>query len=271
MVLRSVKNWLTILILALVALAMIVAWAYVVPPLANRLDQQKLVDQRGNAKLISDTVIGFLNDPSARGSLETTISLLGQRLTARVVVITKSMAAVYDTQGTTDPIATDDYPMIKRALTSARVVQGVVVTQVGRYAATAVPIPPVGTVQYVVLVIAPLRDVDNAVEAVQHQLLRATLFALLISLALGYLTGASANDASGNFAILDNIQALKYIQQNIAPIRCATRSASWRRPLTSWPTDSGAPSPRWSTNAIASRCCSTTSVKASSACRPKAW
>ena len=69
MVLRSVKNWLTILILALVALAMIVAWAYVVPPLANRLDQQKLVDQRGNAKLISDTVIGFLNDPSARGSL----------------------------------------------------------------------------------------------------------------------------------------------------------------------------------------------------------
>ena len=187
MVLRSVKNWLTILILALVALAMIVAWAYVVPPLANRLDQQKLVDQRGNAKLISDTVIGFLNDPSARGSLETTISLLGQRLTARVVVITKSMAAVYDTQGTTDPIATDDYPMIKRALTSARVVQGVVVTQVGRYAATAVPIPPVGTVQYVVLVIAPLRDVDNAVEAVQHQLLRATLFALLISLALGYL------------------------------------------------------------------------------------
>jgi signal transduction histidine kinase len=187
MVLRSVKNWLTILILALVALAMIVAWAYVVPPLANRLDQQKLVDQRGNAKLISDTVIGFLNDPSARGSLETTISLLGQRLTARVVVITKNMAAVYDTQGTTDPIATDDYPMIKRALTSARVVQGVVVTPAGRYAATAVPIPPVGTVQYVVLVIAPLRDVDNAVEAVQHQLLRATLFALLISLALGYL------------------------------------------------------------------------------------
>jgi two-component system sensor histidine kinase VicK len=187
MVLRSVKNWLTILILALVALAMIVAWAYVVPPLANRLDHQKLVDQRGNAKLISDTVIGFLNDPSARGSLETTISLLGQRLTARVVVITKNMAEAYDTQGTTDPIAINKYPMIRQALTSTRVVQGVVVTSSGRYAATAVPIPPVGTVQYVVLVIAPLRDVDNAVEAVQHQLLRATLLALLISLALGYL------------------------------------------------------------------------------------
>jgi signal transduction histidine kinase len=187
MVLRSVKNWLTLLILGLVALAMIVAWAYVVPPLADRLDKQKLVEQRGNATLISDTFSQWLIlNPSDRASLLYTIRRLGQRLTARVVVINRNLGVGYDTQGP-DSIVVNDYPMIKHAATSARVVQGVVVTPTGRYAATAVPIPQVGTVEYVVLVIAPLKDVDNAVDAVQEQLLRATLLALLVSLALGYL------------------------------------------------------------------------------------
>src|SRR5665648_557955 len=66
---RSVKNWLTILILALVALAMIVAWAYVVPPLANRLDQQKLVDQKSTAQLINTTVEFYLRYDLATASL----------------------------------------------------------------------------------------------------------------------------------------------------------------------------------------------------------
>ena len=43
---RSVKNWLTLLIVALVALAMLVAWVYVVPPLQGRLTDQKLADAR---------------------------------------------------------------------------------------------------------------------------------------------------------------------------------------------------------------------------------
>jgi signal transduction histidine kinase len=191
---RSVKNWLTILILGLVALAMVVAWAYVVPPLADRLDQQKLVDQRGNAKLISDTLTQWIYYDSSTGETVTTnetalvrnIGLLGMRLTSRVVVLTRGMVKRYDTQGT-DPIDVGDYPMIEKALTSARVVQGVVVTATGRYAATAVPLVANGTVAGVVLVIAPLRDVDAAVAAVQRQLFFATVLALGISLLLGYL------------------------------------------------------------------------------------
>src|SRR5665647_537054 len=180
---RSVKNWLTILILALVALAMLVAYIYVVPPLTNRLDQQKLVEQRGSAKLISETLSTFLND---RPTLEGTIGLLGQRLTARVVVYTRNLAPNYDTQGT-DPVDIGDYPMIEQALTSARVAQGVVITPTGRYAATAVPLVAFGSVEFVVLVIAPLRDVDAAVAAVQRQLLFAAVLALGVSLLLGYL------------------------------------------------------------------------------------
>ena len=184
---RSVKNWLTILILALVALAMIVAWAYVVPPLANRLDQLKLVDQRGNAKLTSDTVIQWIAD---RASLEYWVGRLSMRLNARVVVLTGNQVVRYDTLGA-GPADVGDYPMIAEALTSAKVVQGVVKTRAGRFAATAVPLvaPNVGqgTVVGVVLVIAPLNDVDAAVAAVQRQLFFATVLALGISLLLGYM------------------------------------------------------------------------------------
>ena len=72
MLFRSVKNWLTLLILALVALAMAVAWVYVVPPLLDRLDQQKLMDQRGNAKLVSDTVTQWRQ--LRRGNRQTVIT-----------------------------------------------------------------------------------------------------------------------------------------------------------------------------------------------------
>ncbi len=52
---RSVKNWLTVLILLLVALAMLVAYIYVVPPLTSRLEQQKLKDQACSTRVRSAT------------------------------------------------------------------------------------------------------------------------------------------------------------------------------------------------------------------------
>jgi signal transduction histidine kinase len=195
MLFRSVKNWLTVLILALVALAMLVAWVYVVPPLANRLDQQKLADQLGNASVISDTVsqwITFIDGRTGTSdavSLQRTMTGLGQRLGARVLVLTRNQVALYDTNGP-NPTDVGDFPMIQAALDTAKPVQGVVTTAGGRYAATAVPLLALSdskTVAGEVLVVASLRDVDKAVAAVQRQLLLATILALAISLLLGYL------------------------------------------------------------------------------------
>lgn len=193
--LRSVKYWLTLLILGLVALAMLVAWAYVVPPLRGRLDQQKLVDQRGNAKVISDTVSAFVTyyPPTGETSignlsaLESTVGRLGMRLNARVAVLTRNQVVRYDTGGL-GAFDVGDYPMIDEALARGVVVQGVTTTAAGRFASTAVPlVTEEGTVAGVVLVAAPLGDVDQAVDAVQRQLLFATLLALGISLVLGSL------------------------------------------------------------------------------------
>src|SRR5664280_420973 len=107
MLFRSVKSWLTVLILALVALAMLVAWVYVVPPLANRLDRQKLTDQRLSASVISSTVansgVYYLGNRSMGVSNEAllarTVTVIGMQFNARVVLITMNQAIRQDSGG----------------------------------------------------------------------------------------------------------------------------------------------------------------------------
>ena len=191
---RSVKNWLTLLIVALVALAMMVAWVYVIPPLSGRLVEQKLVDARGNARLISETVSQWIAYNARTGqlfvvdenSLDRTVSTIANRLGGRVIVYTRNLVPRNDSGGQ-DPLDVADYPMLERAVRQGRVAQGTVTTPNGRVAATAVPLVLGRTVVAVVLVISSLEDVDNAVDAVQRQLLLATGLALGISLLLGYM------------------------------------------------------------------------------------
>jgi signal transduction histidine kinase len=193
----SVKNWLTLLIVALVALAMLVAWAYVVPPLQGRLTDQKLSEAKSNAQLLSNTLAPSLGYDSAaqqatirdRNALLGTLSLLSSRFSGRVLVYRRSQVLLASSSSQASPDV-GDYPMLGEAIRTGRVTQGTVTTTNGRVAATAVPLFPQSggrKVVAAVMVISPLRDVDNAVAAVQRQLLFATLLALGISLILGYM------------------------------------------------------------------------------------
>ncbi len=194
---RSVKNWLTLLVVALVALAMMVAWIYVVPPLRGSLVDQKLADQRLNARLISETVSQWIRYDSASGELSVsdeealglTVSRIAARLGGRVIVYTRDLVPRKDS-GSQDPLEVPAYPMLGRAVARGEVSQGTVTTASGRVAATAVPLFSKNTgktVLAVVLVISSLEDVDNAVDAVQRQFLFATVLALGLSLLLGYM------------------------------------------------------------------------------------
>jgi two-component system sensor histidine kinase VicK len=196
----SVKNWLTLLIGALVALAMLVAWAYVIPPLQGRLTDQKLSDARGNARLVSDTLTakgrGLLGyDPATnhvsitdRNAVTQTLSIISNKYGGRATIFTQGLVPLISSSNQVSPDVAD-YPMLAEAVDNGRVVQGTVTTSGGRVAATAVPLFPPNSDQAVaaVLVISSLNDVDNAVAAVQRQLLFATGLALVISLVLGYL------------------------------------------------------------------------------------
>jgi signal transduction histidine kinase len=194
---RSVKNWLTLLIVALVALAMLVAWVYVVPPLRGRLVEQKLADVRLNAGLISQTVSQWINYDSSSNqlivnnpeALDITVSTLAARVGGRVIVYTRNLVPRKDS-GSQDPLDVANYPMLEDAVRQGRVTQGTVTTERGPVAATAVPLysPTTGrTVVAAVLVISSLEDVNNAVDAMQRQLLFASMLALGISLILGYM------------------------------------------------------------------------------------
>jgi signal transduction histidine kinase len=195
----SVKNWLTLLIVALVALAMLVAWVYVVPPLQGRLTTQKLTDARGSARLVSETLTapGLLGYDHASGrvtvtdvdAVTSTLNSISNKFSGRATIYTRGLVPVLDSSNQVAP-DTADYPMLAEAVSTGKVAQGTVTTSAGRVAATAVPLftqslgrKPAAAV----LVISSLKDVDNAVAAVQRQLLLATLLALGISLILGYM------------------------------------------------------------------------------------
>ncbi len=202
MLFSSVKNWLTLLIVALVTLAMLVAWLYVVPPLADRLDEQKLNDMQVNVGLISETVETFVrfNEDTGvtvipdEGSLETNVRLLSMKLNARTVVLDGDLQPITTTTGL-DPFNVRSYRMLSDAVSKKRASQGIVLTPAGRFAVTAVPligdVPEIPLSQRpvagVVLVAAPLTDVDKAVTAVQRALLLASGFATVLSIVLGYL------------------------------------------------------------------------------------
>jgi signal transduction histidine kinase len=193
----SVKNWLTLLIVVVVAFAMLVAWVYVVPPLRGRLVEQKLADARANAQVISDTLtrwMGYdretlrltINDDDA---LQRTLSALSTRLGGRTLVYTRNQVLMKDSGNQASPDVAE-FPMLAQAIDTGRPAQGTVTTQGRQVAATAVPLFPERgpkTVLAAVLVISSLNDVDNAVNAVQRQLLFATLLALATSLLLGYM------------------------------------------------------------------------------------
>lgn len=193
----SVKNWLTLLIVVVVAFAMLVAWVYVIPPLQGRLTEQKLDDARGNAQIIgnvlapwmgydADTLQPLIRKPE---ELQDTLGMLSTRFAGRALVYTRNQGLMADSSSQASPDVAD-YPMLAEAIATGRVAQGTVTTETGRVAATAVPLFPQDgrrVVLAAVLVISSLKDVDNAVNAVQRQLLFATLLALATSLLLGYM------------------------------------------------------------------------------------
>ena len=194
---RSVKNWLTLLIVIVVAFAMLTAWVYVVPPLRGRLVEQKLGEASASAQQIADTLVQFLSYDSTTGlptitdrnSLLRALGIISSRFSGRAMVFTRNQVLLADSSGQASPDVAD-YPMIPQAIRTGRVAQGTVTTTNGRVAATAVPLFPQngsGAVVAAVLVTASLRDVDNAVNAVQRQLLFATVLALGTSLLLGYM------------------------------------------------------------------------------------
>jgi len=193
--LRSVKNWLTLLFVAIVGVAALVTYAYTVPSLNHRLTDQKLADMRSTTNIVSNTVPAWLQVYDGHLQADTRdlllqIRTMDDRWGVHVVVVDayRDVPIADSRPGTTFKVT--DYPMIKQAISSRKVAQGTVDIQGRPYAVTAMPVAvedqPANIVA-VVVTSASLADAEKAVHLVEHQIRLATAIALLVSLAAGYL------------------------------------------------------------------------------------
>jgi signal transduction histidine kinase len=200
--LRSVKNWLTLLFVAIAGLASLVVWLYVVPSLDSRLVSQKLVDMRANVDLISSAIYQVMGETQVGqtrqieipypNELARFVGQTGQKMNARVVVVQASNLVKVPNADSRPQVVfkASDYPMLATAISTGSVEQGTVTIADEKYAVTAVPLPSrIDPTQYmaVVLVAASLHDVEASVSAVERQILRASALAIAVSLLIGYL------------------------------------------------------------------------------------
>ena len=192
--LRSVKNWLTLLLLAVVLVDIGLVYLYVVPPLADRLAQDKLKTLETSAETIKRTFSNEVNsNPVALnvGNLYTQAYVYDSTLNARIVIFNVGSAPLEQIVDSRrgQALEPSDYPKIMNAAQTGTT--QVTIESIGgsRYAVAAIPIQYISypTVAYVVLISAPLTDVNAAVNAVRRQILLAGAIALAFTLVAGYL------------------------------------------------------------------------------------
>jgi signal transduction histidine kinase len=190
----SVKNWLTVLFVAVVVLGIALAYAYVVPGLESRLVHQKLNDLAGNSGLV-ETVLSSQLASQGDYNLLSAARVIDSRLNARIVIIDdETKQAIVDSRAG-QPLDTTKYPVIAAAIRSTHTTVAATTVDGVRYATSAVPV----SVQYdtsgglpavrpaVVLVSTPLTDLQRAVQSVQNQILSAGLIAIVATVIAGYL------------------------------------------------------------------------------------
>jgi signal transduction histidine kinase len=196
---RSVTYWLTLLFLLLIGIASAVSWVWVVPPLRDRLVQQKLDSLTAAATSSFSThiagAVGFGNEvlwdylSIPRG---VSVPTVDAQLNARIVILKAATSDVaYDSrQGT--PFSLKDYPLVNQAIAEDRIITATVT--VGDSTSAAIALPVVGDlygvpvrVVYAVLVSSSLADVASAVTLVKQQILLATALAVGVTLVIGFL------------------------------------------------------------------------------------
>ena len=203
---RSVKNWLTLLFLIVVALDVALAYAFIVPRLENRLVNDKLRDLRADTTLvvtaIQPAVSGYSdgNVIYSPAQLDTATKFLAYSTGSRAVVIKTDGTRISDSNSGA-PIHLGDYPMISQAIATGQPAVGRVESQGNDYAALAVPIalsvsspitspftsPFTSEPVVVALVTSPLTDVNHAVTAVERQILLAGGLLLGFTIVVGYV------------------------------------------------------------------------------------
>jgi signal transduction histidine kinase len=185
--LRSVGARLALALAVVVAGALGLVYAIVVPSLQQRLVDSKLTQLRAALPEIEQQV-----PQSSFEDWQTFVEQASETADARVVVYQIDTPAVAGRHAFIRPIwdshsvsSTDvaDDPLAQRAADSFAEVSGTVGRSDNRYAEVSTPVSPFGTL---LLLSASLHDALANVHTVQTRLLEAGALALLVAIAIGY-------------------------------------------------------------------------------------
>ncbi len=194
--LRSVRNWLTLLFLAVVAVAVLTAYLYIVPPLQDRLVSRKLTELTTGARSLDQRVLlpidqtgRIVTGPNI--TLQDTAAFFDQQINARIIFVDASTKYALGDSRRSQPFNPANYPMIKSVVDTRQPQAGTTTINGTEYAAVAAPVfYPWGNEQRlgaVLLITTSLRDAQTAVGIVKRQLVLATGLGLIVALLTGYL------------------------------------------------------------------------------------
>ncbi len=183
----SVKNWLTVLFLGVTLLGVGLSYIYVVPSLQNRLVHQKLTDLSGSTVLVATNIANVANVNPDPNDLGLSARVGDASANARVIVIVRATGQVVaDSRPGAFKLA--NYPVVADAERSGDLAVGLTTIGETQYATAAVPAKADATgFRGIVLLAAPLTDLQRAVRSVQHEILLAGGLALMVTLLAGYL------------------------------------------------------------------------------------
>ena len=197
---HSVRNWLTLLFVALIGLASAVSWLYAVPTLKARLVDQKLQDLAANSGLVFRAIVPAIGRDKEKGTflidtarMSSNAYKVDQQIGARIAVFRPSDFHLIADSRFGPPLRAKDFPVLNRTLKSGAGSVSLVSVGQADYASVAVPIVPVNAqgerlgLAAIGLIVAPLRDVYSAVALVERRVLLATALALGITLVASFL------------------------------------------------------------------------------------
>lgn len=197
-ILKSVRYWLTLVVLSVVVVAFLVVWIYVSPTLEERLVNQKLETLRRNMSLVQAAIAvdatGDLDSKEAREILRYQSVVIDGRIDARVVIFDSTARSVLADSRPGLKLSARDYPQARETTMSGTTELGIVTVDDIAYAtaASVVSLAPLSAGgpphdSAVVLVIASLDDVEASVGVVRERLALATALALAVATVVGFI------------------------------------------------------------------------------------
>jgi signal transduction histidine kinase len=202
--LRSVGTRLSLALLAIVAAGLAFVYMIVVPPLEDRLVNDRFDELQG----VAEDVALRLKNPVVGVTVEDLLQNAAAGANADAVVVEPlERGVVLPTGGGgEDPSVYEKDAVALRALESERVVRDTIERRGERFAEVAVPYDADGETRAVLLA-SPLREQIETVDTVERRLLIAGVLALIGAVALGY---------GGSWLFARRLRRLEHAAERIA-------------------------------------------------------